>query len=128
MDLFVLMFTIFGHCAVLVGMGALTAFMIFDKTKTYMGADYSTEVPIDKAWRLLLFGVLMGSIDYVAGWAVTVSKTTLLEMIGFTSHAKKPKTITNTQETTAQFGTVTTNISALTEGERKKPFWAIIEI
>ena len=100
-DTFVMMATIFLHCGYLLGMGFAVALLIFMQIKSYKTSVGNGDIPIDKAWKLLLFGVLFGSLDYVAGWAVTIRKVTILEMVGFHAHTATKTTTEAKTMTTA---------------------------
>ena len=109
-DTLVMMLAIFFHFAVLLGTGWTIAFLIINNIKTLWDADNASStgnIPIDKGWKMLLFGLIFGGIDYIAGWAVSYQKTTILEMVGFHPHEVTKTTTYTTTSTTPQFGTIT---------------------
>lgn len=84
MNMLVLCLTMFWHVAFLIVMGFLSSFLIFSKIVSYENAAAAnTDVEIDKGWKLLLFGLLYGAVDYLAGQAISVNQATILQMIGF---------------------------------------------
>lgn len=125
MDTWVMMAAIFLHCGFLLSMGFGIALYIF----FVLGTTYATTaLPFDKAWKALLFGVLFGSMDYVAGWAVTIRKVTLLEMTGFHPHTAVKTTTETKTNVTALSGTVITKTDNVKTYERKKDIWSLNEI
>lgn len=128
LDTWVMMAAIFAHCTFLLSAGFGEALVIFYQISAFTTAYNGGDIPIDKAWKLLLFGVLVGSLDYVAGWAVTIRKVTLLEMTGFHAHTAVKTTTETKTSTTALNGTVTTATANVKTYERKKDIFSLNEI
>lgn len=73
------------HDLYLMAIGYMSALTIFLKMCTWSGE--TTTLPLRYGWKSMLFGVLMGSITYLAG---SVTKTTMkyvMLMLGFTEHS-----------------------------------------
>lgn len=126
-DIFILSSFIFWHVFFLIGTGAVAALTIYTKINTYSQAGDTQAVLLNKGWKLLLFGVLFGSVNLLAGNSVTVNQENILKLIGFTPAADSDDTYTKTtEETDAGVTTITTFVTQATEV--KKNFFAISEI
>jgi len=82
------------------------------------------DVPIFHAWKLFLFGLLVGVVDYLAALAVSMNMATLLQLIGFSGHADTDTT--TTQNTSYGAGGANTIITTVTvEDDSVKNFFKL---
>ena len=111
-DLFILSSFMFWHVFFLIGTGAVAALTIYTKIIGYSAAGDSQPVLLNKGWRLLLFGVLFGSVNLLAGNSVTVNQENILKLVGFTPAADTDDSYSKTtEETDAGVTTITTFVS-----------------
>lgn len=82
-DLFILNGFIFWHVFFLIGMGAGSSLFILYKIKGYDDGETS-DVEITVGWKLLLFGMIFGSVDYLCGMAISDNQNNLMKLVGFT--------------------------------------------
>ena len=86
-----------------------------------------TTIPVTNGWKLLLFGTLFGSTDYVAGLAISVNKATINRMVGFAPRDIEVVTTRTTSNRDSAGGvTQTATITAISD--RKKDFFAMSEM
>lgn len=126
-DLFILTGFVFWHVFFLIGMGALSSFWLMFKIQGYDEAATSNDVAITVGWKILLFGLLFGTADYLAGYSVSQNQTNVLKLVGFTPYMDTEDTYTKTSQDTA--GGVTTTTTWISQAvEVKKDFFAMQEI
>lgn len=91
-------------------MGIVTATLIFQKISALVVTNgyTTTDIDINIGYKLMLFGILYGSIDYLAGLALSVSNSTILKMVGFTAQGGTTNTTTQTISQSQVSGTTTT--------------------
>jgi len=59
-------------------------------------------------WKILLFGLLFGTADYLAGDALSMNQTNILKLVGFTPAADTDDVYTIKSEESAAGTTTTT--------------------
>lgn len=126
-DLVVLTVGIFWHVGFLIGMGFLTAYLIFNKMKSSFVND-TTDIDIDLAWKLMFFGTLMGGTLYLAGTAISVKDDTIIKMVGFSPYASSSDDTTKTVSETDSVGTTTTITTVSKIYEVKKDLFGLQEM
>lgn len=127
MDMAILTIVIFWHILFIIGMGLATAFLIFTKVASY-NEDGSTDIDIDDAFKLLFFGLMMGSVLYLSGLAVSVQDDTIIKMVGFSAYEDTDDDTTKTIAETASGGTTTTTTTIETYKETKKDFFGLYDM
>lgn len=123
-DLFILNSFVFWHVFFLIAMGTMASLYILWKIQGYVQNEAPADVDITVGWKMLLFGVLFGTVDYLAGNAIDQNKDTILKMVGFTptDDTDSTYTITNVETNSG----VTTYTTVVTQGtEEKKDFFAM---
>lgn len=125
-DIAALCAAMFWHSAFLLVMGVLGAQVILDKINTYVNTTYTaTTTPIKYGWKLLLFGLLYGATDYLAGEAVSVNSDTILKMLSFIPQTLVVTNTTQTSAVSGTTGTTTTTTSVIKTSERKKDMFGL---
>ena len=93
-------------------LGSATADTMLIKSAVGLTLIDPTTAPLWNAWKIFLFGVLMGVVNYLAGLAISINQETLLKIIGFTGYSKNKTYATSTQTVTGSGITqVITNIT-----------------
>lgn len=125
LDIAVMMLAAFWHVFFIIMMGLTTSAWLFNKINTW-NKDLATNevISVNDGWKLLLFGIIMGATDYLAGLALSVNKESILKMVGFTATLD---TETSAHMTTVVGGT-TTVITISEEEERKKNWFDLYEV
>lgn len=104
-DIFILTLVVLWHINFVIwaGFGSAVLIFIYGNTDKMLinytnNGQYNNaeDVPIFHAWKLFLFGLLVGVVDYLAALAVSMNTTTLLQMIGFSGHEDTETTTTQT--------------------------------
>ena len=126
-DLFILTGFIFWHVLFLIGMGALVSYYLLFKIQGYDTAAGTNYVDVTLGWKILLFGVLFGTADYLAGNALSYNQTNILKLVGFTPAVDTDDTYTIASVESAA-GTTTTTTFVTQNVEIKKDFFAMQEI
>jgi hypothetical protein len=103
------------HSAFLIGVGWWGAYSIITKMqyweKLYNSGNYNPPVPIQRGWKCLLFGVLYGTVTYLAGNVTKGTTEAIMLMLGFNEHTgPSPDGETITTTTTTATGITTTNV------------------
>ena len=103
----------FWHALFTLTVGFFTSFMVFFKMQEYVTAE-GADVSMIKGFKLMLFGVLIGTVDYFGGNSIKNNMGAVLKSMGFTEHTQ---ILTNesqqvTLETIASGVSTKTNISA----------------
>jgi hypothetical protein len=110
----ILTLVIFWHINFLIAMGTIGAIVCFwfaDQSgsvaadtmliKSSVGLSNAgkdpTNAPLWNAWKIFLFGTLMGVVNYLAGLAISINQETLLKIIGFTGYSDTTTLATSTQ-------------------------------
>jgi len=75
----------FFHDMFLMGIGYVSALTIFLKMCTWSGE--TNTLPLRYGWKTMLFGVLMGTVTYLAGSITKSSMKYVMLMIGFSEHS-----------------------------------------
>ena len=132
-DIVILTLVVLWHINFLIYMGLAACIVIFiyaDADKMLIsyannnGYNNATDVPMFNAFKLFLFGLLSGVVNYLAAFAVTSNITTVLQLIGFSGHADTETTTTqNTTYGPAGTQTITTTIE--TEDDSTKNFFKL---
>lgn len=126
-DLFILSSFMFWHIFFLIGTGAIVSATIYSKITTYVASSDTSAVKLNQGWRLLMLGVLFGSVNLLAGNSITFNQENIMKLVGFTPAADTDDTYTKTtEETDIGVTTISTWVSQATEV--KKDFFAISEI
>lgn len=123
-DIMVMMVVSFWHIFFLISMGTGTSLLIFQKMKGYNDKYSGSEIPINYGWKVLLFGLLYGAADYMAGLALSVNKETILKMVGFSADLENE----GSAYLTTVIGGITTTINISQDEERKKNFFELYEV
>lgn len=86
-DLIIYTAASFIHSAILISVGTIAAFWIFNQIRTQMTAtaDWAT-IPVKFGWKYMLFGVMVGTVDYFAGNIAKNIVDEVLLSIGFRDH------------------------------------------
>lgn len=93
-DLFILNGFIFWHVFFLIVTGAGASLWLLLKIKTYDEEATAGDVEITLGWKLLMFGMLFGTANYLAGHAISTNSDTVLKLVGFTPYADSDDTYT----------------------------------
>lgn len=112
----ILALVIFWHINFLIVMGTVSAIVclwyadslgvasgdtMLIKSAVGLTAADPTTAPLWNAWKIFLFGVLMGVVNYLAGLAISINQETILKIIGFTGYSDTTTLATETQTVTA---------------------------
>lgn len=78
------------HSVIILAFGYYGAYMIMNKLDSYV-QEYNSmspreDVPLYKGWILALFGMLYGSINYMAGNVTKETMQSVMLMLGFNEH------------------------------------------
>ena len=87
----------------------------------------STDVPINDGIRLMLFSVLCGTLNYVAGHLVAGKEELVLSMLGFNTKSDS-STQTVTKSTRSSSGSINTSSSTTSSGKIPKDFLTIYDL
>jgi len=82
-DLIVMIFAVFWHVLFLIITGFSMAVVIAYKINELDTAANGGNVDINAGWKLLLFGMFYGTVDYLAGVALEYMQTLIIQMIGY---------------------------------------------
>lgn len=97
-------FASFGHALFLLVMGAVSSNILFARIRTLINT--SVDIPINDAIRMMLFSVLVGSLNFIGGQIIGAKQELVFSMIGFnTRHDNSSQTIT--KQTTSTSGATT---------------------
>jgi len=132
-DIVILTMVVLWHINFLIYMGLAACIVIFiyaDADSMLInftsnnGNNNATDVPIFNAFKLFLFGLLSGVVNYLAALAVSMNINTVLQLIGFSGHADTDTT--TTQSTTyGPAGTQTITTTIETEDDSVKNFFKL---
>lgn len=75
------------HSMYIIGVGFAGSFFIMNKVKTWDTANDATQnVPLSDGFRALVFGVVLGSVNYMAGNVTKNTIESVMLSLGFTTH------------------------------------------
>lgn len=123
MNLAVLTLSVFWHIIFILGMGIGSAMVIFNKISEWTESGGS--VDIDKAWKLMYFGVIMGTSCWLAGTAIDVDDDTIVKMVSFSGYTDEEDESTKTITETDEGGETTTLTTKIKEYKVKKDLFAM---
>lgn len=126
-DLFILSSFMFWHIFFLIGTGAIASGTIYSKITTYVASSDSSAIKLNQGWRLLILGVLFGSVNLLAGNAITFNQENIMKLVGFTPTMDTDDIYTKTTEETEE-GVTTISTFVTQNIEIKKNFFAMSEI
>lgn len=91
-DLIAYSLTMFWHSLYIIGVGYAMAMLIFTKFSSYnetyiVGGANSSTIPIVKGYKAMLFGVLVGTINYFSGNVTKNSMDSVMLSMGFMEHS-----------------------------------------
>ena len=115
----------FWHALFLLVIGWIAAEIIFNKIKTLITA--SADVAINDGVRLMLFGIVSGSLNYIGGQLVGAKAEIIISMLGFNTRPDDSSQTTSTS-TTSTTGATTTSSSSTFTGRRPKDFITLYEL
>ena len=78
-------FLSFAHAMFLLVIGGVSSNILFQRTKALITT--SVDIPINDAIRMLLFSVLIGSLDFIAGQVVASKAQEIVTMLGFNTNS-----------------------------------------
>lgn len=107
----------FFHDIYLMGIGYFSALIIFLKMCTWSGE--TNALPLRYGWKSMIFGVLMGSVTYLAGSITKSTMKYVMLMLGFTEHSTTSDDNHKTWTTTFTDGElVSINYEEFTKGAK----------
>lgn len=123
----VLVLATFWHMAFLVALGVMTSDLIWAQMRDDEITFRNTSIPINNGMKLLLFGLLFGSADYIGGVALSVNHEVINRMTGF---APTEIAATETLDITSinRYGTISQSSTITRFSEIKKDFFAMSEM
>ena len=83
-DLLVLSVVIIWHVLFIIVSGIVAAFYLMNNMKSMITDAGNTDVDIEFGFKYLLFGMMMGSVNWIAGQALSINKETILKLTSFT--------------------------------------------
>jgi len=112
-DVIVYAIAAFWHAFFTLSVGFCAAFFIFYKMKTTL-TNYGVDAKMVYGFKMALFGVLIGTIDYMGGNATKGNMASVLQSMGFLEHTSVDTSESEQVTLTTSDGstTTTTTISA----------------
>lgn len=115
-DMVIYSLTSFAHSFFLISVGFVSAYTIFSKVVSLEKSEGSGNIPMLASFKHLLFGVLIGTVDYFAGNVAKNTAYYIMLSMGFNDHS-----YTNLENTTTETTTVSKDGISLTTEVYTKP-------
>jgi len=106
-DIIVYSMASFWHAFFILSVGFVSAFFIFYKMRTTL-TDQGVDAKMVYGYKMALFGVLIGTIDYMGGNATKGNMESVLKSMGFLAHSSVDTSNSEQVTLTTSDGTTTT--------------------
>jgi hypothetical protein len=127
-DLIVMIIAVTWHVLFLIAMGFAMSVIIAYKIAALDTDANGGNIDINAGWKLLLFGMFYGTVDYLAGVALEYTQTLIIQMIGYNGKEGPTRSSTKSFSIPTAGGTTTTTTTISNQVEFDKNFLALNEI